>query len=598
MRQQIDDALSLHAAGKLNASIEQLLPILETTPDNTEVLTGLASIYMQLNKLTASQHYFEKSLRLEDKNVLSLHHYGLLLEKLNRPDEAVKFIDAALTLHPQYEDAYKNKVILLKKLGQVDAVIETLFTAISHIKHSAYFYFQLHHYLHDAARYAEALAAINHFIALDSQYLEAYNNRGNTLLSLKKPKEALASYSQALRIDPNHVHALSNSSNAYLVLNKPEQALISCDAALAIDPNFVSALNNRANTLKQLKRFDEALVVNNAIVTLDKSNHFALFNNSLIYLLCGNFKAGWPLYELRWLALPNMQLIKELTSKPLWLGKQSLKHKTILLNAEQGYGDIIQFCRYVPLVVNEGAQQVYITVPKVLYQLLVDSFKHCAETRTVVVISDGDVLPPFDYQCPLMSLPMAFNTQISSIPASVPYLFADKKLIKNWQSKILTNTDKQSKTNINVGIVWAGSVLYTEDINRSITLNLLTDILALNLQFHCLQNRLTTQEEASVKQFNLQTHHQHLHNFAQTAALISEMDLIISVDTAVAHLAGALGKPVWILLPNLPDFRWLLDRDDSPWYPTARLFRQVEQGNWADVIKRVYQALKTEFKLK
>jgi ADP-heptose:LPS heptosyltransferase len=232
----------------------------------------------------------------------------------------------------------------------------------------------------------------------------------------------------------------------------------------------------------------------------------------------------------------------------------------------------------------------------VLHQLLVDSFKNRAETRSVIVISDGDVLPQFDYQCPLMSLPLAFDTQLNSIPAKIPYLFVDKSLTKSWQFR-LKNNHKTKAKKINVGLVWAGSTLYSDDINRSIPLALLADILALDAQFHSLQKQVSATEEEAFKALDLQFHHQHLNDFAETAALVNEMDLVITVDTAVAHLAGALGKPVWILLPYIPDFRWLLDREDSPWYPTARLFRQTKAGGWDELIVRVKKALETEFKL-
>ena len=598
LRVKIDEALSLHAAGNLDEALQLFLAINKTAPDNTEALTILATIYMQLNNLLASQCYFEHSLSLDDKNVLTLHNYGLLLEKLNRYDEAVKFISAALALYPQYEDAYNNKIVLLKKIGQDDAVIETLLTATTFIKKSEHLYFQLHKHLHAAGRFEEALAAANQLIGLNGNLAEGYNSRGNSLLSLKRPHDALASYNQALTINPKHVHALSNASNAYLVLNQTEKALVSCEAALVIEPNLVSALNNRANALKQLKRFDEALQVCDEIVELDTNNNFVLFNKSLIYLLLGNFKAGWPLYEYRWQALPHQPIMKQLVSKPIWLGETSATDKVIFIHNEQGFGDAIQFCRYLPMVINKGFKQVYIIGQKSLQKLFLDSFKHDIKTRSAIVISDGDAIPQFDYQCPIMSLPLAFDTQIDSIPAKIPYLFANTTLISKWQFIIENHANKKiTAKKINIGLVWAGSTIHTDDINRSITLAMLADVLALDVQFHSLQKEMTAEEEVIFNTHNVQSYHTHLTDFAETAALINEMDLIISVDTAVAHLAGALGKPVWILLPYLPDFRWLLDREDSPWYPTAKLFRQTKAGGWDELLKRVHQALKTEFKL-
>ena len=631
LRQQIDNALSLHASGKLDAALQQFLSIVKVAPDNTEALTILATIYMQLNNFADSQLHFEKSLSLDNKNTLTLHNYGLLLEKLNRYDEAVKFIDAAIAIYPQYEDAYHNKIVLLKKMGKADFVIDVLQEATRHIKQSQRLYFQLHQHLQTAEHFDEALVAIDQFILLKGDLVEGYNNRGNTLLSLKQIKEALASYKQALSINPKytlalcnagnaylmlnqinealatykqvllidtkHAHALCNVGNVYLLLNEPLKALASCDAALAIEPNLLAALNNRASALKQLKRFDEALQEYDKIIAIDNNLHYAHFNKSVVCLLIGDFKAGWPLYESRWQAVPDKPIIKEFFSKPMWQGIEPLANKNILLHTEQGFGDVMQFCRYVYLVLKLNPRQIYITSPKALHSLLVGSFALQPKARNVTVITDGDALPQFDYQCPIMSLPLAFNTQLNNIPADVPYLFANQSIVKKWQSK-LKNTQKKPK----IGLVWSGSTVHINDNNRSITLNMLADILALSAEFHCLQIEIRAEDKLTFDKLNI--HNQNLHNhsadltdFAQTAALANAMDLVISVDTSVAHLAGAMGKPVWILLPYMPDYRWLLDRDDSPWYPTARLFRQSVQGEWGDVIERLKQALIKEFKL-
>ncbi len=598
VRTQIDQALALHAAGDIDAAQQQIISINQTTPNNTEALTILATMYMQQNQLVAAQDNFEKSLRLDKQNALTLHNYGLLLEKLNRANEALKFINAALDLNPQYEEAYKNKVILLKKLGDTDAIIATYLAATSHIKQSANLFYKLYQYLHEANRFDEALSAINQFIALDAGVANAYNDRGNTLQALKKPSEALASYQQALALDPQHIHAISNSGNAHLILNQPQKALDNCEAALAIDPTFIAALNNRAGALAQLKRFDEALLAYDVLTELNSDNHFSYFNKAVLCLLMGDFKNGWLLYESRWQAIPNKTITKEYLSKPLWLGKAPANSKTILIHNEQGYGDMIQFCRYLPMLISQGFKQVYITAPIALYKLFADGFKQQADFSSIIVVTDKDKLPKFDLQCPIMSLPLAFNTQLENVPAKIPYLYADAALAKKWQTRIQNHPIKNPKAKkVNIGLVWTGSTAHVNDINRSITISMLADILALDAQFHCLQKEIKPDEEASLTKLHVQSYCEYLDDFAETAALIHEMDLIISVDTSVAHLVGALGKPVWILLPYMPDYRWLLDRDDSPWYPTARLFRQCELGNWVDVIERVKQALKLELKL-
>lgn len=591
LRQQIDGALSLHTSGKQDAALKQFLSILQTAPDNTEVLTILATIYMQLNNMADSQQTFEKSLSLDNTNPLTIHNYGLLFEKLNRLEEAVKYIDAAIIINPQYEVAYHNKIVLLKKMGKTDAVIETLQSASAHIKQSEKLYYQLHTYLNEAERFDEALIAIDAYIALNDKASEAYNSRGNILLALKRPIEAVISYNLAIALDPKNVHALSNRSNAYLMLNQVDKSLDSCDAALAIEPTLLAALNNRAVALGHLKRFDETLAVYDTIISLDKFSHYAFFNKALLYLITGNFKAGWPLYESRWQALPKKPKVKAFFIKPLWLGKQPLNNKSILLHNEQGLGDIIQFCRYVYLVAKKGASHIYFTCPNSLYTLLIYSFKQLISDGKVTILKHGDGLPQFDYQCPIMSLPLALETQLDTIPASVPYLFADKSLITKWQSKLATS--KKPK----IGLVWSGSTVHINDHNRSLSLEMLTSLLTLPADFHCLQIEIRQEDKAVFDELKVINHQSDLTDFAQTAALVNELDLVITVDTSVAHLAGAMGKPVWIMLPYMPDYRWLLNREDSPWYPTARLFRQSKQGEWADVIVRLTQALKTKFNL-
>ncbi len=590
LRVQISHARSLHQAGNFVEALSLYSKILETAPNNTEALTLVASLYLQQKKLEQSQAIFEKALALDNKNVLTLHNYALLLEKLNRNDEAIQHLDSALAINATYEDAYKHKANLLKKIGKLDSAIETYQAAIQKITHSADLYFRLGNQLRDMGRNQEALEAMTQATKLDANHAQAHNNLGNILLDLKQPAEAVKSYRQALTINPKYANAYNNSANAYLALNQFEDAIFACDAALAIDPNLLTTLNNRANALQKLKRFDEALQAYDQVMNAHKDYSFAPLNKGLLCLLLGNYSEGWALYEARWHAAPQPKLL-EVFSKPLWLGKESIAGKTVLLHAEQGYGDSIQFCRYAALVASKGVSKLYVNVPKLLFNLVADSFSKMPATRTITVLTDGDKVPQFDYQCPLMSLPLAFNTEISSIPADVPYLFANQSLVEKWHSRLEKNNSKIPK----VGLVWSGSSAYSNDSNRSIPLDLLAPLFKLGIEFHSLQKEIKPEDEAAFSSLNLQFHQEYLTDFSETAALIHEMDLVISVDTSVAHLAGALGKPVWILLPFVPDFRWLLNRDDSPWYPTAKLFRQEKSSDWEDVLERVSQALKTEF---
>ena len=592
LRAQINHALSLHQAGNFTEALDLYSEILKTKPDNTEVLTLVASLYLQQKKLAESQAIFEQSLALDNKNVLTLHNYALLLEKLDRNDEAIAYLDSALALNNTYEDAYKHKANLLKKTRKLDACIETYQTAIQKITHSADLYFRLGNQLRDMKRDQEAFEAMTHATILDNNHAQAHNNLGNILIDLKRPADAVKHYQSALAINPKYANAHNNSANAYLALNQFENAVAACDAALAIDPALLTTLNNRANALQKLQRFDEALQAYDRVIQTHHGYSFAPLNKGLLCLLLGNYSEGWALYEARWAAAPQPKLL-EIFSKPLWLGKESIAGKTVLLHAEQGYGDTIQFCRYAALVAAKGVSKLYLNVPKLLFNLISESLSKTPTTSAITVLTDGDTVPQFDFQCPLMSLPLAFNTQVNCIPADIPYLFANHLLVDKWHTRLNNKPAKKPK----VGLVWSGSSAYSNDSNRSLALNLLAPLFSLDIEFHSLQKEIKTEDKAAFAALNLQSHQEYLTDFSETAALIHEMDLVISVDTSVAHLAGALGKPVWVLLPFSPDFRWLLNRDDSPWYPTAKLFRQRKTSDWESVVSQLCIKISEHFSL-
>ena len=265
----------------------------------------------------------------------------------------------------------------------------------------------------------------------------------------------------------------------------------------------------------------------------------------------------------------------KLYDQPLWLGKGSLHNKTLLVESEQGFGDVIQFVRYIPMLENIGAK-VILEVPKVMTSIIKSLHGN------FLVIEKGKLLPHFDYHISIMSLPLAFNTSINSIPASIPYLFSDKTKREYWNKKF------NKKIKPRIGLVWSGSINHTNDKNRSLLLKDFEPILQLPFEFHSIQKEVRENDQKTLFEFNqVHQHQDELNDFSDTAALIEEMDLIISVDTSVAHLAGALGKNVWILLSYHPDYRWMLDRKDSPWYPTCTLFRQSKIDDWSDVVLEI-----------
>ncbi|MFZ0693638.1 MAG: tetratricopeptide repeat-containing glycosyltransferase family protein, partial [Alphaproteobacteria bacterium] len=460
-------------------------------------------------------------------------------------EEALASYDRALAIRPDYADALYSRGITLC----------------------------------DLKRPEEALASYDRALAIRPDHAEALNNRGITLCDLKRPEEALASFDRALAIGPDHAEALNNRGNALLDLKRPGDALLSFDRALAIGPDYAEALNNRGIALRDLNRLDDALASHDRALAIKPDYVEAHFNEGLVRLLIGDFRRGWEKYEWRWEKEPGKGA-KRNFPKPLWLNNGDIAGKTILLHSEQGLGDTIQFCRYAKIVSEKGGK-VVLEVQPPLKALL-------AGTGGVDrVIGKGEVLPEFDYHCPLLSLPLAFRTTLESIPADIPYLAPAAERVQYWARCL-----PQFKP-LRVGIVWSGSPTHKNDRNRSIPLGRLAPLFDMpNIQFVSIQKDVTA-EDSDILGDNPYIHHagQDLRDFADAAAVVSMLDLVISVDTSVAHLVGAMGKPVWILLPFVPDWRWLLGRDDSPWYPTARLFRQPKIGDWDSVIERLRQEL-------
>ena len=330
-----------------------------------------------------------------------------------------------------------------------------------------------------------------------------------------------------------------------------------------------------------MKRFDEALRNHDRAIELDPDYAEFYLNKSLTLLLWGELKEGWKLYEWRWKTKAQKIFPREF-SQPLWLGEEAIKEKTILLHSEQGLGDTLQFCRYTALVKARGAR-VLLQVQKPLVRLL-------GELEGVdAILTQEDELPNFDCHCPLLSLPLAFQTDIQSIPSVYRYVDADKILQEKWASRL------GSKTKPRIGITWSGNSAHINDHNRSLPLAQLINYLPKNYEYFCLQKDIRDQDLDVLGGSNIRRFSDKITDFAETAALCDLMDLVISVDTSVAHLAGALGKPTLVLLPYVPDWRWLLDREDSLWYSSVRLFRQERAGYWDPVLEKVKYALDTLF---
>ncbi len=416
-----------------------------------------------------------------------------------------------------------------------------------------------------------AEAALRQSLAARPDDVGALNNLGNSLLNQGRHTEALACYEGVLRLQPMHVPARYNAARSFAELDRLEEAVAAFRTALADAPADTDAdrladiQSGLGQALAALGRYDEALAACRAIAAIRPG--VAAWNESLVLLLCGNFTEGWRKYESRW-DVPDHDRLREGARVPA-LTEVAGKH--VLLIPEQGHGDMIQFARYAPLLAAHGAHvtlQTYVETQALMRTL----------DGVEAVINPDDVEPASDIVTPLLSLPLVFGTTQENIPAPVPYLRAPTERLAVWRQRLGEHTSRR------IGLAWWGSQHIPK---RSLPLNALLPLLSIpDAEFHSLLKEPPAAHPALID------HSAELVDFADTAALITLLDLVITIDTSVAHLAGALGKPVWILLHNNADWRWLLDRDDSPWYPTARLFRQRRPGDWDGVVSDVMRALR------
>lgn len=425
--------------------------------------------------------------------------------------------------------------------------------------------------IHLARRqYAQALQFIGAAMKANAGSAEITSNYGVVLRRLKRDHEAIEYFNRALMLKPGYLPALLTRGASLQRIGRREEALATLDRVLQLDPNHAKAHYNRAGILHELRRFDEALEAFARAAALAPDDADVHWNESLTRLLCGDYRRGWQQYEWR-LKLPHH--IDRKFSQPLWLGETSPAGKTVLVHAEQGFGDTLQFVRYVPLLAAMGARVVLETQPAL--KPLIASLAGVA-----ALLAQGEAPPAFDLHCPVMSLPLAFKTELSTIPASVPYLAAPKERIEVWRPRI------PASGKLRIALACSGSAGNEENDIRSIPLAHFAPLFAdSRIQWIVVQRELLAEDAAFLRtQPQVVWFGEELADFADTAAIVSLVDHVVSVCTSLAHLAGALNLPFTLLSKHSPDFRWLLDREDSPWYPSARILRQPQFGDWQSVI--------------
>ena len=532
----LQEALALHRQGQFAAAEKNYARILKSFPDQFDALHLLGLLKLQGGRAGEAQRLITTALGIDPASTDALTNLGLTLAALKRPAEALAHFDKALALDPDHFEALANRGNILLDLDRAE----------------------------------EALICFVRVLAREPRHLPARVNRGNALLALGRVEAAIKEYDEALALAPGDAKALMNRASALFRIGRYEESIAGYDRLLAFVPGHAEALSARGQALQAAGRHHDALESYGRAIAISKEFAHAHFNQALALLTVGDYRGGFAQYEWRW---KRSGIVRRSLGKPLWLGEYPLGRKIILLHAEQGLGDTIQFVRYAPLLAHAGAG-VIVEVQGELKPLL-------AGLDGVTVIARGDALPAFDVHCPLGSLPLALKTELASVPAAIPYLRASEDRLAKWRSRLEALPGRR------VALAFAGNPDHINDRNRSIALSRLRPLLATpGVSFVSVQRDVRDADREWLGDAALTHLGDELADFSDTAAVLALADLVITVDTSVAHLAGALGQPLWVLLPFWPDWRWTLDRA-SPWYPDARLFRQGADGDWDPVIEQV-----------
>src|SRR6516225_10093200 len=555
-------------------------------PDMTAAHRGRGVLLTRLGQTEQALASLTRALELAPNDAGAHNDLGVALERLGRNQEALDQFTRAVALNPNHGEAHHNRGIVQMSLGRHTEALASLESAQPLQPRHAALLANRGRALQALGRDAEALSSYDAALALAPADATLHHSRGVILLGLQRYPEALASSDRALAIDANSAEVLNNRGVALGHLARPREALEAFDRAVACRPDYPDAYINRANMLKGLGRFQEALEDLGRALAIAPDYLPALWSQALLKLSLGEYTEGWPLYEAR-LRLPELRAYQRGLALPRWHGSEPLEHRSILVHAEQGLGDALQFSRYLPLL-ESRAGHVFFEVPATLGILM-----RSLPMRGTLIVA-GEPLPEADYHCPLLSLPLAFGTEAQTIPGGVPYLKANAAAVAQWRERL------RVLPGLKVGVNWqghAGTESQPWIRGRSFALSHVAALAGVpGVSLVSLQKGAAAAERLAVKFSRalaqltdpLDTGPEAL---METAALMCALDLVITSDTSVAHLAGALGIPVWVVLQAIPDWRWLLERSDSPWYPTARLFRQREAGNWPEVFGRVTQEL-------
>ncbi|MBL7185329.1 MAG: tetratricopeptide repeat protein [Phycisphaerae bacterium] len=578
----LESAVQQHQAGCLEQADMMYRQVLQEQPENPVALHSLGALAYQRGQHDVAADLVGRAI-MSNPQVPQFHNtFGVILEAQGRLGEAVDAYGQAVSLKADYAEAYNNMAIALQSQGQYAEAIQNCETATLIDPDYAEAYNTMGFALQMQGRLDDAIGSYRKAAQVKPDYAEAYSHLGVVLCKQERHDEAVENYRQALRINPDYAEVYNNLGIVFKDRGRLAEAIAYYEQAIQLAPHFFEAHYNLGNALKELGRCDEAIENYQRAIQIKPGYAQAHWNRSHAYLLKGDFVNGWQGYE--WRRNPELEILTypHRHHQPRWDGSD-FAGKRLLVYCEQGLGDSLQFMRYLPMVKARGGTVIF-EAWKPLHGILLDSANvdHLLEL-SFEQKTDAD----FDLHISLMDLPALFGTTLETIPADVPYVLPNPQKVGHWRTRL-------DNPGLKVGIVWAGSPEHGNDHNRSCPLEMFAPLAAINrVKLHGLQKgEAAGQVERLSQVVAIENLSEDLHDFADTAAAVENLDLVISVDTAPAHLAGAMGKPTWTLLPFAPDWRWMLDREDSPWYPTMRLFRQKEWGDWNCVFERVTEELR------
>ncbi len=567
-------AVRLHQSGRLDDALALYLRLLAWQPDQADAWHFLGALLRQRGRGGLAVALIARAITLEGARAVYHSNRGVILDEIGRFEEALVSFEAALRLNPADVAAHQGRGTILSRSGRPGEALASYDAALSLKPDHVLAHANRGIALNDLGRREQSLVAFATALCLKPDYADAYSHRGTVLSLNGLADEALVAFETALRLRPDHGEGHANRGTILNDLGRTGQALAATGAAIGLQPGHARGYFNRAAVLARLGRVDEAVACLEAAIRLTPNYAEARYKLSLLRLLMGDFAAGWAGHEWRRQGAFARTQLKD----TLW-GGEDLAGRTILLHGEQGFGDTLQFCRYAPRVAERGGK-VILRAPRPLLSLL-SGLEGVAR-----VVAEEDAAPPFDLHCPLMSLPWLFGTRVESIPADVPYLRPDEAVRARWAERL----GEQDKPR--VGLVWAGSPAHGNDRNRSVPFADLAPLWGVGgVRWFSLQMGERRSDLAGAPPGLIEDLSPYLGDFSDTAAALSRLDLLLTVDTAVAHLAGACGCAAWVMLPHVSDWRWLLERSDSPWYPSLRLFRQAGRGSWGNVVADVALAL-------